>query len=544
MSPTKNDSTTRREFIKGATIISTGLVVANPLGVRAAPSATTPQGNKKAIYDRYIEAAADLRHSLAAILKPENIIDDPAVLEGYSKDYSFAPRSSPILVAYPENREEVQGIARLANQSRIPLVPVSSGPPRFRGDTVPSQGGIITDFSRMKRIMKIDPVNRCAMVEPGVTYGQLIAELKKEGLKLNIPLLPRAGKSVVTSRLEREPNLIPKYQFDYTDPLLTIEAIYGTGDDFRTGSASGPGILEKIKADKVNPWGPGSIDYFKFLSGAQGTMGLVTWATTKVEVLPSRQKLYFIPIEDISKLTVPMIRLIRRRVVDECLALNAVNLATMLAETWPEDFEELRMRLPSWTILACLSGYQRRPEERINIQEKYLRDICADLQLRPLTNLPGAEGKEGSILKLLSNSWEREPYWKLRYKGACHDIFFLTILSKAPQFIELMKSIVARYRYSSDDIGCYIQPMVQGRGCHCEFSLPCNKSNSTEVAEVKELFMNASESLKKNGAFFSRPYGSWADMVYDEYTEGVKVLRKLKGVFDPNNILNPGKLCY
>jgi FAD/FMN-containing dehydrogenase len=56
--------------------------------------------------------------------------------------------------------------------------------------------------------------------------------------------------------------------------------------------------------------------------------------------------------------------------------------------------------------------------------------------------------------------------------------------------------------------------------------------------------MNASETLKKNGAFFSRPYGSWADMVYDEYTEGVKVLRKLKGVFDPNNILNPGKLCY
>jgi FAD/FMN-containing dehydrogenase len=48
----------------------------------------------------------------------------------------------------------------------------------------------------------------------------------------------------------------------------------------------------------------------------------------------------------------------------------------------------------------------------------------------------------------------------------------------------------------------------------------------------------------KNGAFFSRPYSPWADMVYGRLTESVAALRKLKGVFDPNNILNPGKLCF
>jgi FAD/FMN-containing dehydrogenase len=48
----------------------------------------------------------------------------------------------------------------------------------------------------------------------------------------------------------------------------------------------------------------------------------------------------------------------------------------------------------------------------------------------------------------------------------------------------------------------------------------------------------------KNGAFFSRPYGSWAEMVYSRYTEGTAASRKLKNIFDPNNILNPGKLCF
>ena len=107
-----------------------------------------------------------------------------------------------------------------------------------------------------------------------------------------------------------------------------------------------------------------------------------------------------------------------------------------------------------------------------------------------------------------------------------------------------MKRTVSNYRYPPEDVGVYIQPMVQGRGCHCEFNLPCDTSNAEEATEVKKLFMDASETLMNNGAFFSRPYGPWADMVYSRDNEGVKALKKLKRIFDPNNILNPGKLCF
>jgi len=490
------------------------------------------------------EAISGFRDGLAKVVKPKNIVGDSAALEGYSKDCSFVAKGSPLLLVYPESKKEVQGIVRLANENKMPLVPVSSGTPRFHGDTVPSQGGVIVDFCKMRRILKIDALNRYVMIEPGVSFGELVPALRKQGLRLSAPLLPRASKSVVTSRLEGEPVLIPKYQYDYLDPLLTLEVVYGTGDDFRTGSASGPGTLETLKADKVNPWGPGSIDFFRFVSRAQGTMGLVTWAITKTEVLPSLQKLYFIPIEDVERLTLPMNQLLRRRVVDECLALNNVNLATMLAEDWPGDFEELKANLPSWTIIVCVAGYKRRPEERVRIQERYLMDICEDLRLKPQAILPGAEGKESAVFELLSNPWSKEPYWKLRYKGACHDIFFLAPLSKASKFVDLMKGVASKHRYPSDDLGCYIQPMVQGRGCHCEFNLSCDSSHTEEVADVQKLFMDASETLMNNGAFFSRPYGPWADMVYSRYAEGTLALKKLKYIFDPNCILNPGKLCF
>jgi FAD/FMN-containing dehydrogenase len=107
-----------------------------------------------------------------------------------------------------------------------------------------------------------------------------------------------------------------------------------------------------------------------------------------------------------------------------------------------------------------------------------------------------------------------------------------------------MKGVAAEYRYRYDDVGCYIQPMVQGRGCHCEFNLPCDASDANEVSEVKRLFQDASEKLMKNGAFFSRPYGPWSEMVYHRDAEGAAALKKLKAIFDPNDILNPGKLCF
>jgi len=485
-----------------------------------------------------------IKEAVAKIVKPGNVISDISTLQKYTHDFSLVAPGQPLLIVYPETKEELKGVVRLANESNVPLVPVSSGQPHFHGGTIPSQSGIIVDFSRMKRIIKIDALNRAVMVEAGVTYGELIPEVRKHGLKLNIPLLPRVSKSVVASYLEREPVLIPKYQYDYMDPLLTLEVIYGTGDEFRTGSASGPGDLEHLKSDKVNPWGPGSVDYYRFVSAAQGTMGLVTWAMVKAEVLPSVQKLFFIPAASAEKAAAFMNNLLRKRVVDECLALNNVNLASLIAGESYTSYEKLKKNLPAWTVIVCIAGYRRRPEERVKIQEKYLFEISNELGLAPQPDLPGADYSENSILELLSNCWDKEPYWKLRYKEACHDIFFLTPLSKVGEFTGLMRNIAGKNHYQFDDIGAYIQPMVQGRGCYCEFDIFYNRSNMNEATGANKLFLEASEILIKNGAFFSRPYGPWADMVYSRYSEGVATLKKLKSIFDPNNILNPGKLCF
>ena len=200
---------------------------------------------------------------LENIVGSNHVLHDPSVLEGYSNDMSFARSIKPQYVLKPWNTEQIQRIVKWANENSAPLVPVSSGTPHFRGDTVPGEGGsVIVDMTEMKKIVRIDARNMVAMIEPGVTFGDLIPALEKEGLRTNMPLLPRSSKSVVGSMLEREPVIMPKYQWDLADPLACTEIVFGTGDIFRTGSAAGPGTLEqqwKAGGAQIEPSGPTSL---------------------------------------------------------------------------------------------------------------------------------------------------------------------------------------------------------------------------------------------------------------------------------------------
>jgi FAD/FMN-containing dehydrogenase len=142
------------------------------------------------------------------------------------------------------------------------------------------------------------------------------------------------------------------------------------------------------------------------------------------------------------------------------------------------------------------------------------------------------------------NKPSAEPYWKLRYRGNSADIFFLTTLDRSPEFIKVMYEIAGETGFPDSSIGTYIQPIQQGRSCHVEFNLAFNPEISAEVARTKTTFEQASKALMLKGAFFSRPYGTWAEMAHNQYAENIIALRKIKGIFDHNNIMNPGKLFF
>jgi hypothetical protein len=137
-----------------------------------------------------------------------------------------------------------------------------------------------------------------------------------------------------------------------------------------------------------------------------------------------------------------------------------------------------------------------------------------------------------------------EPYWKLRYKGAFQDILFLTINDKLEDLTGVMNNQADKAGYPTSDMGVYIQPVVQGTGVHCEFNLFYDPQNAAEAGRIKALTAAATKALMAQGAFFSRPYGENSGLVLNRDAASANVLNKLKNMFDPNHVMNPGKAGF
>jgi FAD/FMN-containing dehydrogenase len=485
------------------------------------------------------------QEKLVNVVGAANVSCEQATLDQYSRDVSFVTHVRPACVVKPSNAAEIKQIVALANETRTPLVPVSSGVPHFRGDTVPGLGGaVIVNLSGMKKILTVDRARRVTMVEAGVTFGELIPATKKAGIRLNMPFLPKSSKSVVASLLDREPVVMPGYQWDISDPLACIEVFFGNGEEFRTGQAAGPGTIEeqwKVGAIQKAPYGPGIASLHRIVQGSQGAIGIVSWASMRCELLPSVEEPFVVGSSKLDTLIEMASWLIRLRMVSECFILNSADLAAVFARKWPEDYLSLKARLPAYTLFYVVPGYDVLPEERVSSHIKNITDITQRLGLEALKTAGGISAFE--IMKAVQQPCP-DPYWKMRCKGASESVFFLTINDKVAGLIETMDKTVFNAGYPVSDMGVYIQPVVQGTGVHVEFNLPYDPANSGEAEQVRALAIAATKALMAQGAFFSRPYGENAGMIMNRDAASKVVLTKLKNLFDPKHIMNPGKIGF
>jgi FAD/FMN-containing dehydrogenase len=468
----------------------------------------------------------DKRRELAAIVGEEDVVEAPEVLEQFAADRSCVARIVPRYVVRPRSAGEVQELVQWANRAKASLIPVSSGPPHSHGDTVPSVAeAVMVDLSLMKAIVKIDRRNRIVVIEPGVTYGEIAPELAAQGLRISRPLRPRSNKSVVASLLEREPTTIPRLNYSLPEPLRVCGVVWGTGEMAYTGEAGmGPLALEaqwKAGLAQVNQQGPMSTDLMRLVTGAQGTMGIVVWASIKCQLLPAVSKRFLVKAPRLEDL-VEFCRAIERlKLGDEVVMLNRARLAGAL--------DRAGDGVAPWSLLLGASGAALYPEEKLKLQEKELRGLAVEFGLV-------LEDAEPEVSALLDSCIEAVEH---RY-----DLFFLATLDAAPGYVKGVLELAGQLGYAPERIGIYIQPQHQGVSQHVEFAIPYDSGDKGDMELARKLFIAASENLISQNAYFSRPYGPWADLVYGRDATATRVLRTVKQIVDPNHVMNPGKLCY
>jgi FAD/FMN-containing dehydrogenase len=425
---------------------------------------------------------------------------------------------------------------RWAAAGRIPLTPVSSpAGPRFRGDTIPRDDALVVDLSEMNRVLHVDRRDKVAMIEPGVTFPELERALAPHGLSPYLPLAPRVGKSVLTAYLEREPVLVVREHWDASDPLVCTEIVFGTGEVFRTGSAAGPGSVEQQIREGVrqlNPAGPGTTSLARVVQGAQGTIGIVTWATINCRVTPFCSQAHRVPASSL----VPLIELAyastRRRLGEELFLMNAALNAVLSARGDAPGSADL----PPWTLAIRLAGYARLGEERIAYQREDLHDLGATLGLR-------AHCDEGLNAALAHAFGPRADPVELQRGGGCQELMFLTTLDRVPAHLETAFAALTTAGIGRDDVGVYLQPITQGCACHCELMVFHRPGDARDAERLKRILRKACMDLIAAGAHFSRPYEPWRDIPFAADPAYTALLSKVRGVFDPHRIMNPGKLA-
>ncbi|MGQ9509935.1 MAG: FAD-binding oxidoreductase [Thermodesulfobacteriota bacterium] len=210
------------------------------------------------------------KQKFVEIVGTENFTDQLEELVPYSYDASMNVHR-PECVVWPETVEQIVEIVTLANEKKIPLIPRGAGT-SLSGGVIPIRGGIIIDLSKMNRILEISIENRYAWVQAGVVCDLLNRELAKHGFVF--PPDP-ASSSVATigGNVATNAGGIKGAKYGTTrDYVLGLQVVLPTGEVMHTGSYT----MKCVSG----------YDLSRLFVGSEGTLGIVTEATLKINPLP------------------------------------------------------------------------------------------------------------------------------------------------------------------------------------------------------------------------------------------------------------------
>lgn len=207
---------------------------------------------------------------LEEIVGKENVTTDPADLYVYSSDASVH-QALPSAVVRPRSIEDVQKIARYANENHIPIIPRGSGS-GTSGHTVPIDGGIVLDMKRMNRIIDIRPHDMICKVEPGVIDDDLNRALKP--FNLFYPPAPASSKiATIGGEIGANASGLRSVKYGATrDYVLGLKVVLANGDLVNLGSNT-----------RVHSSG---YQIERLIVGSEGTLGIIVEATLKLISLP------------------------------------------------------------------------------------------------------------------------------------------------------------------------------------------------------------------------------------------------------------------
>ncbi|MCL4424933.1 MAG: FAD-binding protein [Firmicutes bacterium] len=303
---------------------------------------------------------ARIIHEIQGIVGLENVISSRIGLLTYGYDATLLEGRAD-LVVFPGNTQQVAAVMSLAHQEKIPVTPRGGGT-NLSGGSIPHAGGIVLVFTRMNKILEIDPKNRTATVEPGVTN----MELQKAAAPFGFRYAPDPASQKVSTMGgnvgEGSGGMLGVKYGVTKDHVLGLKVVLFDGQIVQTGG--------KLAADYPE------LDFTPILVGSEGTLGLVTEVTVRLTPLPAAVKTMLAVYDRLEDAGNSVSAIVARGIIPATLELlDRVVIGAV------EDFVHAGLPLDAEAVLlievdGAPEGLERQAEEVVRTcREKGAREV-------------------------------------------------------------------------------------------------------------------------------------------------------------------------
>lgn len=428
----------------------------------------------------------------------------------YSYD-GAANRYLPDAVVFPGNTSEVSSILKLAGLDGFYVIPRGSGS-GMTGGSVPVMGGVVIVMNRFNHVIEIDTDNFTATVEPGVITAQFHREVEK--VNLFYPPDPSSSEfSTLGGNLAECAGGPRAVKYGVTrDYVLGLEAVLPTGEVIKTGVKTAKGVV--------------GYDLTRLLIGSEGTLGIITKITVKLISLPESVKTMTASFLELDKAAKTVSEIIRQGIVPRTIEFMDKESIKCV-----EKYLGTAIAVDSKALLIIeVDGKSYEAESSI----KQLKELCILLGAKDVRI---AESKEDAAL-----------IWKAR-KSISPALFtyapdkinedIVVPRSKIPDMVQKINSM-------RNKTGLTIASFGHAGDGNIHFNIMLDKKNSDELKKAETVIEELFDYTIELGGTISGEHGvgitKAAYMAKEIGPVEIELMKKIKNLFDPKGILNPGKI--
>lgn len=449
------------------------------------------------------------------IVGEEHVLVDEESLDIYAHDETENLHYRPEVILKPRTAEEISAVLKICNEKNIPVTPRGAGT-GVSGGALPHFGGVLLCTERMNTILEIDERNLQVITEPGVITEVLQNAVKEKNL-FYPPDPSSRGSCFIGGNIAENSGGPKAVKYGVVkDYVLNLEVVLPTGEIIWTGS----NVIKNATGYNLT----------QLIVGSEGTLGIVTKIVLRLIPLPKYDLLMLVPFRNIEQAGEAVSAIFRAGFVPSAMELVEINALKIVSKLVDSNAIPITDDTAAHLIIE-VDGNNR--------------DVLMQ-EMEAIGNLL-TQYDIGEIY-FADDAQQKAELWKLRRRAAeavkliGYTIEEDTVVPRAelPALIKGVKELAVKHSF---DVVCYghagdgnLHVRIRKEG------IPNSHGNVEMTAILRELF----KLVKQLGGTISAEHGigliqkPYMDIAFND--PAMRLMREIKKAFDPNNILNPGKI--